>query len=99
MLLDPSALPHLRVLDYWDGHVTGLDSRRDEFLLMSVEELAAECDTMCEEEECDTPGNVMVFFAFCRVVVTRGLVTPLQSRHGMLLPEQEHSISADCFNY
>ena len=74
----------------------------DHFFSMSVAGLNAEeaefLDAPLTEEfdpTEDSVDDVINFFAFCRVVVTRGLVVPLERRHGKLLPEQAHVISRD----
>jgi hypothetical protein len=72
---------------------------------MTVEELSAEEKEympedvdMTDFEAVDECGRVATFFAFCRVVVSRGLVVPLEKRHWKLLPDQVHAISRDYFD-
>ena len=97
MLLDATVLPHLRVLNFTNA---AFETDLDDFFSMSVEELDAECEECLKDPIVSSqygPADIIPFFAFCRVVVTRGLATPLERQNGKLLPAQAHIISHDYF--
>ena len=132
LLLDPAALPQLKVLGYRNEHFAeGLD----DYFSMSVEELESELESELEQlcmnddrpsppsdlalEEVlhdDTPWgtpwgtpwylriqdtreyrDTEAFFAFAKVVVSRGLATPLQSQDHDVLPWEQHRLVRDYF--
>jgi hypothetical protein len=98
---DPLLLPGLRVLSYRNG---SYERNLDDFYTMSLEELAQSCiDDIVEIDEGDwigyvqpTPKEVRAFYAFCALVVTRGLHVPSYGEPMRVSPLHAHVL---CSNY
>lgn len=98
---NPALLPRLRVITYCND---SYERDLDEFFSMAPEELeeSMEDDLYdllvegCYKVMLD-PAPVRTFYAFCALVVERGLIVPSE-RHGMhVLPEYANRLSRDYF--